>query len=741
MSQRFRGLVTALLCCSLLLSACIDEEMLQELESIALTEEAAADGGSAAEPTSTPRPAAPTRTPAPVGGGQADPGSQTWTVMLYQNADDEVLEEDIFIDLNEAERVGSSDRVQIVSQIDRYRGAFRGDGDWDTTRRYFVQQDDDLYRLASEPLEEGEANMADGATLADFIVWAASQYPADKYVLILSDHGMGWPGGWNDPTARGRGADDVPIARAFGDLLYLNELDRTLARAVAEAGFGQFEVIGFDACLMAHVEVFAAVQPYARYAVASQEVEPGLGWAYAAFLRQLVDNPGMDGAELSQAIVNSYIVGDQRILDEAARQDYAGRRVSAAAVAEATGASATLSAVNLAQLPDVLRALDEFALALGEADPRLVARARRFAQSFESVFGEDAPPSYIDLAHFAALSAQETGDPAVTDAARALLTALSGAIVAETSGPDRPGAYGLSIYFPNSELFRSSLAGHDSYTRVAERFAADALWDDFLVAHYTGRQLTRTVTLPTPVPEAAGVAPGAAPLSLDAIQLSSKVASADQPVVLSTTAHGEAISFIYLFVGYYDEARNALRFADQDFIEGDDTQSVDGVFYPVWNGPDIPIEFEWTPTLYAIDDGTRQVQALLNPETYGASAEDATFSTDGYYVFAGGDRRYAQLIFDGRGELRAVFGFTNPDGTGAPSEITPESGDQFILLETWYDLQTQDYATTEGETLTFGDSVWTWSPIPAPAGLYNVGFIAEDLDGNYSEAYVDVQVR
>ena len=36
----------------------------------------------------------------------------TWLVMLYQDADDKILEQDIFVDLNEAERVGSSAKVQ-----------------------------------------------------------------------------------------------------------------------------------------------------------------------------------------------------------------------------------------------------------------------------------------------------------------------------------------------------------------------------------------------------------------------------------------------------------------------------------------------------------------------------------------------------------------------------------------------------------------------------------------------------
>src|SRR5512141_3186104 len=39
--------------------------------------------------------------------GSSGASSDTWLVMLYQDADDEILEKDIFIDLNEAEMVGS----------------------------------------------------------------------------------------------------------------------------------------------------------------------------------------------------------------------------------------------------------------------------------------------------------------------------------------------------------------------------------------------------------------------------------------------------------------------------------------------------------------------------------------------------------------------------------------------------------------------------------------------------------
>ena len=142
-----RKLLPFLLSTSLILTAC-DEATLREFESQLATEQAIAEAQQAANDvvpaTRTPRP---TRVPAAQPEGVS--GDGTWTVMLYQDADDEVLEQDIYLDLNEAEVVGSSERVTIVSQLDRYTGGFRGDGDWSTARRYVLEPDTDLAGLSS----------------------------------------------------------------------------------------------------------------------------------------------------------------------------------------------------------------------------------------------------------------------------------------------------------------------------------------------------------------------------------------------------------------------------------------------------------------------------------------------------------------------------------------------------------------------------------------------------------------
>jgi hypothetical protein len=89
-------------------------------------------------------------------------GENTWLIMLYQDADDKILEQDIFLDLNEAERVGSSENMHIVAQLDRFSGGFQGDGNLTNTRRFYLTQDDDLNRINSSVVQDlREVNMGE----------------------------------------------------------------------------------------------------------------------------------------------------------------------------------------------------------------------------------------------------------------------------------------------------------------------------------------------------------------------------------------------------------------------------------------------------------------------------------------------------------------------------------------------------------------------------------------------------
>ena len=149
--------------------------------------------------------------------------------------------------------------------------------------------DGNFYELESL----GDVSMGNPNTLRDFILFSTKNYPAEKIGLIMWDHGGG--------SIVGFGHDEN-----FGnDSLLLPDI----IHAFDAAGLGlcnKLEFLGFDACLMATVEMAVLASEYARYLIASEDLEPGDGWDYR-FLSVLNDNPHMTGAELGVVIVDSFI--------------------------------------------------------------------------------------------------------------------------------------------------------------------------------------------------------------------------------------------------------------------------------------------------------------------------------------------------------------------------------------------------------------------------------------------------
>ena len=714
------------------------------------------NGGQESVYNDQPQVAVASRTPRPT---PIDTGNETWLVMTYQDADDQVLEQDIFIDLNEMERIGSSNQVRIVSQIDRYSGGYSADGDWSSTRRYLVLYDDDLNRIGSELIEDlGEVNMADKDTLVDFVTWAIQSFPSDHYVLLMSDHGMGWPGGWSDPSPASRDSGNAPLIQQLReDNIYLSELDEALAEIQRNTDIEKFDLIGLDACLMSQLEVYSALQPYARFAVASEETEPGLGWAYSAFLSLLVYDPTIDPADLAVNIVESYIDQDERVTDDQARMEFIRQNsatggffrfssVSAAQLASQLEQGVTLAAVDLESLPNLNEKFNTFLYALQSIDQKIVAESRSYAQSYTSIFGKNVPPSYIDLGHFVELVAKNTNNASVRNAANAVIEALDNTVIAEKHGNSKPGSTGIAIYFPNSQLYRSSTTGIQSYSLLADRFVNVSLWDDFLGFHYANRSFSQDA-VEAVIPSTSSItrAPGSSPVSISNLSASSNVVGIEDSITISADISGENIGYVYFFTGLLDENSNSILVADVDYLESNETLSLNGVYYPSWPGDDFRMNFDWEPILFEITDGSQSGLALFNPVSYGASDVDAVYSVEGIFTFAqSGENRKAEMYFKD-GKLFQIYGFLGDENTGAPSEISPINGDQFTILRKWMELDSagnvNQIVYDYGETLTFEDSAFEWELVYAPYGEYLVGFMVSDLDGNLTQAYLTVSVE
>jgi GNAT superfamily N-acetyltransferase len=688
-------------------------------------------------------------------------GPDTWLVMMYMAADDEVLEEDAVFDMNEAELVGSTERVTVVAQLDRYAGGYSGDGDWTSTRRYLLAQDANLYNIGSELIADlGELDMGQPQTLYDFATWAIEAYPSEHYALILSDHGAGWTGGWTDNSPMN------------ADGLSMQEMDEVLGDIVADTGIGALELVGLDACLMGQLEVMSSLVPHALYAVASEETEDSVGWAFGAFLGALAADPSMSGRGLGQAIVDSYIENDERVNEEEA----ASGAVNSEAMMQGLMKTSTLSAIDLSAIQELDAAVNELVVSLTEVDQSVVAQCRTYAQSYSSLFNDDDPPSFIDLGSFVDLLIAEVEDPSVAAACQEVRDALSQAVVAEKHGDERPGSTGLTIYFPNSEeysyTFSEAAMRRESshYPSSIGRFAAATLWDDYLTFHYTGEPVDASaadlsavtpalagqtdfataVEESAPAADAEVVAPGAGGVTLASLEVSATEIGPDEQVTISTQVSGSNVAYVYYYVSYRSESSDSFLSAAAGYIKPGNVKESGGVYYPDWgSGEVIPIAYDWDPVLYCMSSGEQEDDefAYFQPTVYGAETAGDIYSVWGTYRFVDtGTDMDAVIDFSGEGEMLHVWGYGAGEGglsAGAWHELTPRPGDIFTITDEYLETDQNpegEFVDYPGGQMTLGDTPFTMVPYYALPGYYRIGIGAEDLDGNTTWQFVDVTV-
>lgn len=334
-------------------------------------------------------------------------------------------------DLAEMRRVGSTADVNIVVQFDN-----AGENG---TRRFHIRCDGRDERI--EHLEETDSGSPD--VLIDFVSWAATEYEADRYALILWNHGGGWEPSEMDRIARSVGAKDYherevteraasPLGRVFfrsslerlfrsggpseraicsddgsGHSLDTIELDQVLSQTVEILG-RKIDLLGMDACLMANYEVAYQLRAHADFLVASEENEPNQGWPYDRILAALTTNPSMVAGDLAGEIVTSY-------LDFYAQNKHAG--------------NVTQAAFDLGRIGDVAGPLDALAGALlahlPAAAPEIWSAQRRSARFWRNTLW--------DAAHFC----RELESVTVSGPVRSSAAAVRAALV---PGPGRPVA-------------------------------------------------------------------------------------------------------------------------------------------------------------------------------------------------------------------------------------------------------------------------------------------------------------
>ena len=363
----------------------------------------------------------------------------TVTVMIYMNGSN--LESDYGMateDIREILKATLSDNVNVVIQTGGTKKWKTKSIASDHSQRFLVENG--ALTLVDDSL--GQLDITDPRTLEDFIVFCNTNYPADRNMLIMWNHGSG--------AVYGFGYDENLYD--YTAALTLDEMQD----AIRNSGV-KFEMIGFDACLMGGIETACAFYDSADYLIASEDFESGRGWEYQNWLTVL----GMDSStpmeQVGKVIVDDFVKESQQ-----------------------TGSDGILAVINLRYTRLLFQAWIDFAYSahddLLECNYSMeMSRSDRASYLFYSPFERfmrdpweemfDSSNNEATLKEYNyAVDLMALADTLDTEEAKALQAALGQALVYSSATAGDAEMTGLSVTLPyNSERFYNDM--EDIYTK------------------------------------------------------------------------------------------------------------------------------------------------------------------------------------------------------------------------------------------------------------------------------------
>lgn len=216
-------------------------------------------------------------------------GEDTVTILMYMNGSDlETDDGQASVDIEEMIAAGKSEKVNVLVET-------LGTKEW-SSKYNISSKETQIHKVEKDGLVTvrtgmGQLDCTKEETLRDFIKWGAENYPADRYILLLWDHGGG--------PVYGFGSDEFQSEDAA---LTIDEIQRALA-----GGGVYFDFIGMDCCLMSCLEVCCACYDYCDYMILSEDFESCLGWEYTLWLRSLYKNTSISTPELGKTIVDAMV--------------------------------------------------------------------------------------------------------------------------------------------------------------------------------------------------------------------------------------------------------------------------------------------------------------------------------------------------------------------------------------------------------------------------------------------------
>jgi len=353
------------------------------------------------------------------------------TIMLYMCG----------TDLESKYGMGSSDMGEIAAakygdnvNIIVYTGGCKG---WKTqgisnkVNQIYQIKDGGLRQLVAD---DGNKAMTSPDTLAGFIKYCNTNFPANRNELIFWDHGGGSVSGYGYDEKMGNGSMDLA----------------NISKALKSANV-KFDFIGFDACLMATAENALMLNDYADYLIASEETEPGVGWYYTNWVTKLGSNTSMPTLEIGKNIVDDFV---------------------AKCAEKCRGQKTTLSVIDLAEFSATVPSkLNTFANSVSTLITNKEYQKVSDARYGTREFAEKNKIDQVDLVDLAENMATQEGVE--------LSAAIKGAVKYNRTSSNVSNAHGVSIYFPYKRTSYvdpacstySQIGMSDAYSKCIRQFA------------------------------------------------------------------------------------------------------------------------------------------------------------------------------------------------------------------------------------------------------------------------------
>ncbi len=254
-----------------------------------------------------------------------------------------------------------------------------------------------IYSIA----DDGNKNMGLSSTLSGFINFIEKNTNSEYYDLILWNHGGG--------PINGFGNDEKT-----NDYLEIEEIEEALKNTSFNKN-NKLEFIGFDACLMASLEVALFLDDYAEYLVASEETESGIGWYY----KSLENASNLDTISFTKQIINGF-AQDNKIYE-----------------LYYPNTPYTLSLIDLDNVTNLAKTVNSSTQTLQrEIEKNYEQYAKYRVDSLE--FGKNTSTSSFDLIDLYAFASNAQINSIITEVENTVIYSSS----------NLKNAHGISIYFP-----------------------------------------------------------------------------------------------------------------------------------------------------------------------------------------------------------------------------------------------------------------------------------------------------